>query len=119
MEDESCEAFNKRAPAPQMSSTIACTTVTQPCTEPRRHECLLVHKPGFAELAARRINELLGTRSIDWATVAYDTATGDQEWIGTYNGPASRTESAVQSSDGSFFSSDFGTVAYLEPWSAP
>jgi hypothetical protein len=28
-------------------------------------------------------------------------------------------ESAIESTDGSFLSSDFATVAYREPWNAP
>jgi hypothetical protein len=32
-----------------------------------------------------------GTQS-DWATIAYDTATGEEHWVSIYNGAASRTD---------------------------
>ena len=80
--------------------------------------------------------------SSDYATISYNTATGEEDWIGFHDGPASggdvanavvvgtlspelglgvfvTGESAVESPDGTFFSSDFGTLAYREPWNAP
>ena len=80
--------------------------------------------------------------SSDYATISYNTATSEEEWIGLYDGPASGPdvanavavgsmsaelglgvfvtgESAIESTDGSFLSSDVATVAYREPWNAP